>query len=88
MLDLGRKRRFHTEAQRIAKTIEAGGCEVEGCDWPPGMCHLHHPIRWVDGGRTDRDGIMICPAHHARAHDTRYDFTQLPTGKYGFNRRT
>jgi hypothetical protein len=88
VLDLGRTRRLHSEAQRIAKTIDAGGCEVDGCDWPPGMCHLHHPIRWVDGGRTDRDGIMLCPAHHARAHDTRYDMKRLPTGKYGFNRRT
>jgi len=43
VLDLGRKRRFHSEAQRIARTIEVGGCEVEGCDWPPGMCHLGFP---------------------------------------------
>jgi hypothetical protein len=42
----------------------------------------------VDGGETNRDGIMICPAHHTRAHDTRYDLKRLPTGKYGFNRRT
>jgi hypothetical protein len=88
VLDLGRRRRFHTGAQRIVKTIEAGGCEVEGCDWPPGMTHLHHPVRWVDGGGTDRDGVMICPPHHARAHDSRYQMTRLPTGKYGFNRRT
>jgi hypothetical protein len=45
------------------------------------------PVRWVDGGRTDRDGIMICPTHHARAHDTRYQMTRLPTGKYTFTRR-
>jgi hypothetical protein len=88
VLDQGRKRRFHTQPQRIAKTIEAGGCQAEGCDWPPGRCHLHHPIRWADGGRTDRDGIMLCPAHHSRAHDTRYEMTRLPTGRYGFNRRT
>jgi hypothetical protein len=88
VLDLGRKRRFHSEAQRIAKTIETGGCEADGCDWPPGRCHLHHPIRWVDGGTTDRDGIMLCPAHHARAHDTRYQMDRLPTGRYGFHRRT
>src|SRR5262245_26718317 len=88
VLDLGRKRRFHSEAQRILKTIEAGGCEVEGCDAPPGMTHLHHPVRWVDGGETNRDGIMICPPHHARAHDSRCDFKKLPTGKYGFFRRT
>ncbi len=88
VLDLGRKTRFHTEAQRIAKTIEAGGCEVDGCDRPPGTCHLHHPVRWVDGGRTDRDGIMICPWHHARAHDTRYQMDRSsPPARYGFNRR-
>jgi hypothetical protein len=87
VLDLGRKRRFHNEAQRIAKTIQAGGCEVDGCDMPPGSSHLHHPIRWADGGGTDSDAIMICPWHHHRAHDTRYTMTKLPTGKYAFNRR-
>jgi hypothetical protein len=88
VLDLGRTARFHTEAQRVAKTAQVGGCEVEGCDWPPGMCHLHHPVRWADGGGTNRDGIMICPAHHSRAHDSRYTMKQLPTGKYTFTRRT
>ena len=46
VLDLGRKTRFHHQAQRIALAIEAGGCQVEGCDWPPGLCHMHHPIPW------------------------------------------
>jgi hypothetical protein len=31
---------------------------------------------------------MLCPAHHTRAHDQRYQMTTLPTGKYGFTRRT
>ncbi len=88
VLDLGRKNRFHNQAQRIAKTIEASGCEVDGCDTPPGMTHIHHPTRWVDGGETNRDGIMICPPHHSRAHDHRYEMTKLPTGKYTFHRRT
>ena len=89
VLDLGRKKRFYSEAQRIAKTIEAGGCEVEGCDAPPGMTHLHHKKGWADGGQTNiNDAIMICPWHHTRAHDTRYNMTKLPTGKYTFHRRT
>ena len=88
VLDLGRKKRFYTEAQRIAKTIETGGCEIDGCDWPPGMTHMHHPVRWADGGQTNRDAIMICPWHHARAHDQRYNLTRLPTGTYTFHRRT
>ena len=89
VLDLGRKQRFANDAQRIVKTIEAGGCEVEGCDAPPGMTHMHHLTRWADGGHTNRDTqIMICPWHHTRAHDQRYNLTQLPTGKYAFHRRT
>ena len=88
VLDLGRKRRFYSEAQRIAKTIEAGGCQVEGCDWPPGLCHLHHPIPWSRGGGTDNDGLLLCPGHHARAHDPTYTTTHLPGGKVTFTRRT
>ena len=88
VLDLGRTRRFHTEAQRIAKTLEAGGCTAEGCDWPPGLCHLHHPIRWADGGGTNRDGLLLCPRHHARAHDPAFTMAQLPGGKVAFTRRT
>ena len=87
VLDLGRKKRFYSEGQRIAKTIEAGGCEVDGCDWPPGMTHMHHPQRWADGGETNRDAIMICPPHHTRAHDTRYEMTRQPNGKIAFHRR-
>jgi hypothetical protein len=88
VLDQGRATRFHTEVQRVTKIAEASGCEVDGCDWPPGLCHLHQPIRWADGGGTDRDGIMICPPHHARAHDPRYQMKKLPTGKFTFHRRT
>ncbi|WP_028650188.1 DUF222 domain-containing protein [Nocardioides halotolerans] len=89
VLDLGRKQRFASEAQRIAKTIEAAGCEIDGCDWPPGMTHTHHQTRWTDGGKTNlRDLISLCPHHHARAHDHRYHLDQLPTGKYTFHRRT
>ena len=50
---------------------------------------MHHRQRWVDGGQTNiGDAIMICPPHHARAHDQRYQMRQLPTGMYGFTRRT
>ncbi len=88
VLDLGRTRRFHTGPQRIAKTIEQRGCTAEGCDWPPGLCHLHHPIPWSRGGGTDNDGLLLCPRHHARAHDPTYTTTHLPGGKVAFTRRT
>ena len=89
VLDLGRSKRLGSEAQRIAKTIEQGGCQIDGCDTPPGMTHLHHHKRWADGGNTNlNDLIMICPWHHTRAHDQRHDLTRLPNGKYTFHRRT
>jgi hypothetical protein len=89
VLDLGRKRRFHTKAQRIALAIEQGGCTAEGCDWPPGMCHTHHHQPWSQGGATDlTNGRLLCPRHHARAHDPTYTMTQLPEGTVRFHRRT
>lgn len=88
VLDQGRGTRYYTEPQRYAKTTEARGCQIDGCDTPPGGCHLHHPLRWADGGGTNRDAIMICPWHHNRAHDQRYLLMKLPTGKYTFHRRT
>ena len=89
VLDLGRSRRFHSRAQRIAKLLTAGGCQVDGCDAPPGLTHLHHKIEWSLGGRTDLDNtIMICGPHHARAHDPTYQLTPIPGDKFTFHRRT
>ncbi len=88
VLDLGHKRRFHSEAQRIVKTIEARGRQAEGCDVPPGGTHLHHPTAWAKGGGTNRDAIMLCPWHHTRAHDPRYTMTSRPNDKIAFHRRT
>jgi hypothetical protein len=87
VLDLGRTSRYYTEAQRIAKTIEQHGtCIAEDCDQAP--THMHHPHAWAEGGQTNHDGWLICPWHHARAHDTHYRYEMLPTGKVRFHRRT
>jgi hypothetical protein len=89
ILDLGRTRRLHTKAQRIAIAQRDGGCTAEGCDWPPGLCHVHHDPSWASGGKTDIDHArLLCPKHHARAHDPNYEMTKLPSGKVAFTRRT
>ncbi|GAB3770489.1 HNH endonuclease signature motif containing protein [Nocardioides ginsengisegetis] len=89
VLDLGRKRRFHTESQRIAMAIEQGGCNAEGCDWPPGLCHCHHEIPWhLDGETSVEKGMLLCPHHHARAHDPKFTMTKQAGGKVAFTRRT
>ncbi len=88
VLDLGRSKRFASEAQRIAKIVETGGqCETDGCDQPG--AHLHHRRRWVDGGKTDlKDLTGLCPRHHTYAHDPTFTMAKLPTGTYTFHRRT
>ena len=88
-LDLGRKARFHTEPQRIALMLRDGGCAAVGCDWPPGMCHVHHRTPWSRGGMTTVDeGLMLCPRHHTLAHDARYQLKTDRHGKVTFSRRT
>ena len=85
VLDLGRRTRFHTGPQRVALALRDGGCSAEGCDWPPGMCHSHHDRPWSQGGPTDvKTGRLLCPKHHAIAHDQRYTNTPTAHGKLKF----
>jgi hypothetical protein len=89
VLDLGRTKRFHSKAQRVAMAVRDGGCTADGCDWPPGLCHAHHDVPWSRGGTTTlAEGRLLCPRHHARAHDPTYTMTKLPEGKVAFHRRT
>ncbi len=89
VLDVGRRRRFHTEAMRIAMVIRDEGCTAVDCDRPPAMCHAHHDILWSEGGPTDvAHGRLLCGHHHRRIHDPRYRATRHPNGKVSFHRRT
>ena len=89
VLDVGRRRRFHTEPQRLALALRDGGCTADGCDWPPGLCHAHHDVAWSRGGKTSfANGRLLCPRHHTLAHDPAYTTTRLGTGKLTFTRRT
>jgi len=89
VLDVGRKHRFHTGPQRIAIGTRDKHCTAEGCDWPPGLCHVHHDIPWHKGGGTSVEkGRLLCPRHHTMAHDPRYSTATRPGGKVAFTRRT
>ena len=71
VLDLGRKRRLHTEHMRIALAVEQGGCTAEHCDRPAGWCHAHHDVPWSAGGPTSvTNGRLLCSFHHHKAHST------------------
>ena len=88
-LDVGRRRRFHTRAQRIAMGVRDGGCTAEGCDRAASMCHAHHDEPWSRNGNTDvKTGRLLCARHHTLAHDRRYQLKAGPNGKVTFTRRT
>ena len=87
-LDVGRKRRYFTDTQRVALMLRDRGCTAEGCDRTTAMTHAHHDTRWTDGGTTDlANGRLLCSWHHAKAHDTTYEMTHRPGGKVAFHRR-
>ncbi len=89
VLDAGRERRFHTRVMRLAIQHQQKQCSTRGCDWPPGMCHVHHWTPFSRGGRTNTtDAGLLCPRHHARAHDPAYLHTRHPDGSVTFHRRT
>ncbi len=88
-LDVGRQRRFHTKAMRIAMALRDGACTTVGCDRPPALCHAHHDIPWGSGGDTNlATGRLLCQRHHTLAHDHRYQMKNPTNGKVTFTRRT
>ncbi|TAL28028.1 MAG: HNH endonuclease, partial [Phenylobacterium sp.] len=88
VLDVGRRRRFHTKAQRIAMAVRDQGCAAMGCERPTSACHAHHLIPWSKGGDTSAEGgVLLCPRHHTLAHHDDYDLTHHPDGKIAFTRR-
>lgn len=70
VLDLGRMRRFFTEAQQVAASLRWPGCAADGCQRPLAWAEWHHEIPWSAGGPTDLDrAVPLCGWHHQRIHD-------------------
>jgi hypothetical protein len=89
VLDLGRSSRLFKPAQRKAMVIRDRECRAEGCTIPATWCEAHHwGTPWAHGGRTDlRDGVLLCPWHHHRAHDPTFESSRGPDGRVRFRRR-
>jgi Domain of unknown function (DUF222) len=88
-LDMGRRSRLFTKAQRIGLALRDGGCTVTGCETSASGCHAHHDDPWSRLGLTDlSNGRLLCPRHHRLAHDSRYAMTTHSDNKVTFARRT
>ena len=87
-LDVGRRKRFHDSAQRMAMGVRDRECRAAGCEIPATWCEAHHLLPWSSGGATSvDDGVLLCGFHHHRAHDRRYDMRASGNGDVRFHRR-
>ena len=69
-VDLGRKVRTATPAQRRALLVRDRGCVFPGCDRPPGWCQAHHLRPWEAEGPTDLANLaLLCSRHHHLVHE-------------------
>jgi hypothetical protein len=67
VLDVGRKRRLFSRAQRLALWERDGGCA--SCGAPPAMTEAHHIGWWSRGGSTDLgNGVLLCTGCHHTIH--------------------
>jgi hypothetical protein len=69
VLDVGRKTRVWTAAQRRAIIARDRHCQADGCDRDYRYCDIHHLEHWADGGPTSVDkGKLFCRFHHTTEH--------------------
>lgn len=65
VLQLGRKERCFTAAQRAAIAARDGGCVIPGCTVTAHWSEVHHVIPWQFGGETEvENGVLLCWYHH------------------------
>ena len=92
-LDLGRKRRTASPAQRVALTARDKHCV--GCGANSNWCQAHHIVPWAIQGNTNIDDMcLLCSRCHHKVHDDQWVVRRSPSGKYTLkpplkrNRRT
>ena len=69
VLDLGRRTRLISPAQRRALQIRDRICSEDGCDLPGTFCDGHHIVHWLQHGDTDLINLEFrCRRHHVLQH--------------------
>ena len=76
ILDLGRKTRLFTTAQRTALTARDQGCTFPNCTIPAPWCEAHHVTYWSHDGPTNlNNGALLCTHHHHLVHKEQWTIT-------------
>ncbi|WP_327045756.1 HNH endonuclease [Microbispora sp. NBC_01189] len=87
VLDMGRKVRLATPAQRRAVFARYATCWVDGCPLPATMCQIDHAENWCSGGLTDLKLLGPACQFHNRdryRHPTRYTRREIGDDRWAF----
>ncbi|WP_327047843.1 DUF222 domain-containing protein [Microbispora sp. NBC_01189] len=90
VLDMGRKVRLATPAQRRAVFARYATCWVDGCPLPATMCQIDHCDNWCSGGLTDLKLLGPACQFHNRdryRHPTRYTRRKIGDDRWAFTYR-
>ncbi|MEU6415447.1 HNH endonuclease signature motif containing protein [Microbispora sp. NPDC046933] len=87
VLDMGRKVRLATPAQRRAIFARYATCWIDGCPLPAAMCQIDHADNWSSGGLTDLKLLGPACQFHNRdryRHPDRYTRRKEGTDRWAF----
>ncbi|GLW20435.1 hypothetical protein Mame01_04780 [Microbispora amethystogenes] len=90
VLDMGRKVRLATPAQRRAVFARYATCWVDGCPLPATLCQIDHAEDWCSGGLTDLKLLGPACQFHNRdryRHPTRYTRRKIEDDRWAFTYR-
>nr|WP_191910140.1 HNH endonuclease signature motif containing protein [Microbispora cellulosiformans] len=90
VLDMGRKVRLATPAQRRAVFARYATCWVDGCPLPATLCQIDHADDWCSGGLTDLKLLGPACQFHNRdryRHPTRYTRRKVGDDRWAFTYR-
>ena len=79
VLDVGRKTRTIPPGIRRALLARDTRCRFPGCS--ARRCDAHHVVRWIDGGGTCLENlVLLCRRHHRAVHEGGFTLAQHPDG--------
>ncbi|WP_432931759.1 DUF222 domain-containing protein [Microbispora sp. CA-135349] len=82
VLDMGRKVRLATPAQRRAVFARYATCWIDGCPLPATLCQIDHADNWSTGGLTDLKLLgPACQFHNRDRYQHPERYTRHATGK-------
>ncbi|WP_327047413.1 HNH endonuclease [Microbispora sp. NBC_01189] len=90
VLDMGRKVRLATPAQRRAVFARYATCWVDGCPLPATLCQVDHAENWCSGGLTDLKLLGPACQFHNRdryRHPTHYTRRKIGDDRWAFTYR-